>query len=596
VPSITKTISRPLLPGLVLAFCAWGGARAEIPYEVTFTPTGDDQLDSALEDASQLSALSGRTPDSEATLRSRAADDRDRMNAVARAFGYYDDDVKIAIDAKAKPAKVTVTVTPGPRYVLAAVEVVPAPGAPLPPNAPVVTPAEIGLKLGAPALAAPVAGGDDKIERVFRERSFPFARVTQRKVVVDHGTHEMRVTYTIVPGASAVFGPTQFAGLETVGQDYVARRLRWTEGQPYDIRLVDKTKDSLVASNLFSTVQVEPQQQTVDPAVTPMSVDVTERPPRTVAGEISYASTEGISGTATWEHRNLFGEAEDLKLSLIIGQEDSGVTADFRRPDMLGVGWDLVSQIKIDKEDANAYTSDGERLFGGFEYKGFQEIALGFGLALEHATITDYELQQRYTLVGIPLYAKRDASDDLLNPTKGDREGITITPYTDPARTDLSFISMRINGSYYLRLGDTDRYVLAAMGAIGSTVGISLDELPKDKRFYVGGGGSVRGYGFQRAGPLGPHDEPVGGLSSTEASLELRYKLTETIGLVPFVDAGNVYDTAFPDLSKRVFIGAGFGVRYYTGLGPLRLDLATPLHQREGDAPIQIYVSLGQAF
>jgi translocation and assembly module TamA len=157
-------------------------------------------------------------------------------------------------------------------------------------------------------------------------------------------------------------------------------------------------------------------------------------------------------------------------------------------------------------------------------------------------------------------------------------------------------VSGRINGSYYQRLGDSDRYVVAVLGALGATVGVGLDELPKDKRFYAGGGGSVRGYGFQRAGPIDTNDTPIGGLSSAEASLEFRYKLTETIGIVPFVDAGNVYDTSFPDLSKRVFIGAGIGARYYTGLGPLRFDIAAPLHRRSGDRPFQIYVSLGQAF
>jgi translocation and assembly module TamA len=256
----------------------------------------------------------------------------------------------------------------------------------------------------------------------------------------------------------------------------------------------------------------------------------------------------------------------------------------------------LVSNITINKEDAIAYTSEGELFSTGFEYKGFHQIIIGMGVSLGHAMITDYQLHQRYTLIGIPVYAKRDSTDDLLNPTIGDREGITVTPYTDPGKSALTFISGRINGSYYQRLGDSDRYVVAVLGALGATVGVSLDELPKDKRFYAGGGGSVRGYGFQRAGPIDSNDTPIGGLSSAEASLEFRYKLTETIGIVPFVDAGNVYDTAFPDLGERLFLGAGIGARYYTGLGPLRFDIAAPLHRRNGDRPIEIYVSLGQAF
>jgi translocation and assembly module TamA len=405
----------------------------------------------------------------------------------------------------------------------------------------------------------------------------------------------MTVVYMLDPGPTASFGQTSFKGLDSVHEAYVSRHLGWAEGDLYNVDKVEKTRDQLVASNLFSTVAIDTEKGP-EPDIVPMQVDVTERLPRSVAIGGSYASTEGISANASWEHRNLFGEAEDLKFGLLVGQEDSAVTADFRKPDIFGVGWDLVSNITINKEDAIAYTSDGELFTTGFEYKGFQQIVIGVGLSLGHATITDYELHQHYTLIGIPVYAKRDNTDDLLNPTIGDREGITFTPYTDPGNSKLTFISGRINGSYYQRLGDSDRYVVAVLGALGATVGVGLNELPKDKRFYAGGGGSVRGYGFQRAGPIDSNDTPIGGLSSAEASLEFRYKLTETIGIVPFVDAGNVYDTAFPDLGERLFLGAGIGARYYTGLGPLRFDIAAPLHRRNGDRPIEIYVSLGQAF
>jgi translocation and assembly module TamA len=584
-----------LICGPLLALAVCGVARAEVPYEVTFTPTGDDALDGAIEEASQLSALSDRAPDSDAALRSRAADDRGRFNAVARAYGYYDDTVDVAIDSKASPVKITVTVVPGPAYLLTSVAVVGTSGKTLPPGVPSITTEQLGLELGKPALAAPVAAANARIERIFRAKGYPFASVRDRKVTIDHGTHTMAVVYELDPGPTASFGQTSFKGLESVHEAYVARHLSWTAGDPYNVDLVEKTRDALVASNLFSTVAIDTQKGP-EPDIVPMAVDVTERLPRSVAIGGSYASTEGISANASWEHRNLFGEAEDLKFGILIGQEDSALTADFRKPDIFGVNWDLVSNITINKEDAIAYTSEGELFSTGFEYKGFHQIVIGMGLSLGHAIITDYQLHQRYTLIGIPVYAKRDSTDDLLNPTMGDREGLTVTPYTDPGNSSLTFISGRVNGSYYQRLGDSDRYVVAVLGAIGATVGVSLDELPKDKRFYAGGGGSVRGYGFQRAGPIDMNDTPIGGLSSAEASLEFRYKLTQTIGIVPFLDAGNVYDTSFPDLSKRLFLGAGIGARYYTGLGPLRFDIAAPLHRRNGDRPFQIYVSLGQAF
>ena len=572
-----------------------GVARADVPYEVTFTPTGDDRLDGAIEEASQLSALSDRAPDSDAALRSRAADDRERFNAVARAFGYYDDTVDVAIDSTAPPVKITVTVVPGPQYLLSSVTVVGVDGKMLPPNAPSITTTQLDLHLGKQAYSAPVAAANARIERIFRAHGYPFASVKNRKVTIDHGTHTMTVVYMLEPGPTASFGQTGFKALDSVHEAYVARHLGWAEGDLYNVDKVEKTRDQLVASNLFSTVAIDTEKGP-DPDVVPMQVDVTERLPRSVAIGGSYASTEGISGNASWEHRNLFGEAEDLKFGILVGQEDSAITADFRKPDIFGVGWDFLSDITIGKEDAIAYTSDGEKWFNGFEYKLIQNVVIGAGISLEHATITDYELHQHYMLIGLPVYVKRDGTDDLLNPTTGSREGITLTPYTDPGNSKLSFINGQINGSYYQRLGDSDRYVVAVLASLGATVGVSLDELPKDKRFYAGGGGSVRGYGFQRAGPIDANDTPIGGLSSAGASLEFRYKLTETIGIVPFVDAGNVYDTAFPDLGERLFLGAGIGARYYTGLGPLRFDIAAPLHRRNGDRPIQIYVSLGQAF
>jgi translocation and assembly module TamA len=570
-------------------------ARAEVPYEVTFAPTGDDALDSAIEEASQLSALTDNPPDSDAALRSRVADDKGRINAVARSLGYYDDTVEITTDMKADPVQVTVKVTPGPQYLLAKVTITGVGGKPLPLGSPVITPEELKLEIGKPAIAAPVAAANGLIEHKFQAQSFPFAHIAQRKVTIDHGTREMTVVYEVEPGPSAVFGPTRITGLQDVHEAYVDRRLSWQAGLPYDVTLLEKTRDSLVASNLFSTVEIKAEKAD-DPNVAPMWVDVTERPPRSVAAGGSYASTEGVSANVTWEHRNLLGEAENLKFGLLVGQELSAATADFRKPDMFGIGWDLVSNITIDKETSDAYDSKGGRISGGFEYKALEHLAFGAGLSLEHARISDYEIQQHYTLIGVPAYVRRDATDDLLNPTTGDREALVITPYVDPTGNGLNFINGKATGSIYQRLGDTDEFVVALLGAIGATVGVSLDDLPKDKRFYAGGGGSVRGYAFQHAGPIGIHDDPVGGLSSFETSLELRYKLTETIGLVPFVDAGSVYNTSFPDLSKRLFIGAGLGVRYYTGLGPLRLDVAAPLHRRGGDRPFQIYVSLGQAF
>ena len=169
-------------------------------------------------------------------------------------------------------------------------------------------------------------------------------------------------------------------------------------------------------------------------------------------------------------------------------------------------------------------------------------------------------------------------------------------PHRSFSSPDLTFTSGRLSATTYQRLTDSDRYVVALFGAVSSVEGASLAQLPADKRVYAGGGGSIRAYGYQMAGPLDANKNPIGGKSAVEVSLEARIKLTDTIGIVPFLDAGSFYRSSVPQLGRTLFWGPGLGLRYYTSFGPVRLDVATPLRRRNADSPIQLYISLGQAF
>jgi translocation and assembly module TamA len=186
--------------------------------------------------------------------------------------------------------------------------------------------------------------------------------------------------------------------------------------------------------------------------------------------------------------------------------------------------------------------------------------------------------------------------DDVLNPTRGSRESLLLTPNTSFTGPSLTFLNSRLDANVYRPLDEDGRFVAAGFLGIGSIIGPSRDTLPADQRLYAGGGGSLRGYGFQLAGPLGPDDKPLGGRSLLQFGTELRAKVTETIGVVPFVEAGNVYTAPFPNLRGGLLYDAGIGLRYFTPIGPVRFDIATPLRRRSADAIVQIYISIGQAF
>jgi translocation and assembly module TamA len=585
------------LLGLFAVAMSIAGARAEVPYSVEITGVDDDQLEQDLEAVSQLVKLKDRPPASEAMLRRRAEDDLPRLKQVVEAAGYRAAAVYYAIDQSTDPIKVTVKVVPGPLYRLDKV-LLQTPDGATPPDIDVNNPSAFGLEIGGQARSAPVLAAEAKIVDVFAQHGRPFAKVTNRRVVVDHGTRTMSVTYTVDPGPTAKFGPVAIEGLTSIDRGYVERRVEWQRGAPFDSRAVEETRKALVDTGLFNSVRMINGNEIDGAGEVPMTIHLTERPPHSIGGGIAYNTSEGFGAKAFWEDRNLFGGAERLRLSTEFAQNRLALLGNYRQPDFLRKDDDLVVIAELADDTPVAYSARRERLASGIERRFKHLVAGGVSLQFEHTNVTEAarQITQTYSVASLPVFFRRDTSDDLLNPTTGTRALLTLTPYTSVSGRRLTFASSRLTGSAYRKLGSSDRFVIAGFGALGSIVGESRDAVPADKRLYEGGGGSLRGYGYQLAGPLNGDHKPFGGRSAIEFGGELRIKITETIGIVPFLEAGNVYDQSFPKLGNRLLYDTGIGARYYTPVGPVRIDVAVPLSKRPGDASFQIYVSLGQAF
>lgn len=588
----------PRLRALTLAFLmtalAIWPASADAPYKIDIAIDGskDKKLLEALQSASQLVALKDRPPPSTAALRRRADEDLPRLQQAMNAEGYWQAKITYTLDAKPQPATVAVKVTPGPLYHLAKLEFVLASGAPAPlPQ----TPEQVGLTLGAPALSEPVDDANARLVSLYAQNGQPFAQVVDRKVVVDLATATMSARYTIDPGAKVRFGASTVNGLHRVDADFVTRRIAWTEGADYDQRKVDATLKDLVSSALFSGVQINHADQPAADGTVAMTLALIEGPPHSVGVGAGYNTDIGLGASTFWEDRNLFGEGEDLRLSAGAAQRQLGVAAAFRRPDFLVRKQDLIVDAELLQEETDAYDSRRARVYVGVEELMFPPYTLGGGVSLERAYLTNTTRDENYLLLGTPLYVRRDTTDDLLDPTMGTRATVTATPYHGLLGDGLNFLSTRVEDRAYFRVGESEKSVIAVYGALGSIVGASLEELPADKRLYAGGAGSVRGYGYQLAGPLDSSNVPIGGRSSLELGGEFRYRITDTIGLVPFLDAGTVFPTNLPN-KPSLFYSPGLGLRYYTAIGPIRLDLAFPLEKRPADSAFQVYISIGQAF
>ena len=576
--------------------------QADIHYETTISGASDSDLANLLDKVSELKTLEDRLPASEEALRRRADRDLGRLSDAARSLGYWDAQLHYDLDSAVEPQKVTVKVTPGPLYHVASVAVLGPDGRPLPipPNAP-----PLALKPGDPARTAPVVAAESGLLAAFGDSGHPFAKIDSRQVVIDHRSHTMEVTYKLIPGPAMRFGELSINGLKTLNAGYVERRLRWRRGEAYNAATVEETRRALIESGLFSTVQITPTADSREPGSAQMTIDATERPHRTVGAGVGYNTSQGAAARVFWENRNLFGNAEYLKLSATGGQQVYGVNANFRRPDFLVTDQDFLATAEIADDTPVAYHSRRALATAGVERRFGRLLTGGVLVEAEKANVeqlanvstnTSAQRTQRYTLFGIPAYLKLDTTDNLLSPTRGWRAQLSVTPAHIFSTPSATYVTSLLSASTYWKVDANGRAILAGKAALGTLDGAPLASLPADQRIYVGGGGTIRPYGYQMAGQLAPNNDPIGGRSSLVLNFESRVKITDTIGVVPFVDAGSYYESSVPQLGHRLFYGVGLGLRYYTPFGPLRLDLATPLYKRNADSWVQVYVSLGEAF
>ena len=576
--------------------------QADIHYETTISGASDSDLANLLDKVSELKTLEDRLPASEEALRRRADRDLGRLSDAARSLGYWDAQFHYDLDSAVEPQKVTVKVTPGPLYHVASVAVLGPDGRPLPipPNVP-----PLPLKPGDPARTAPVVAAESGLLAAFGDSGHPFAKIDSRQVVIDHRSHTMEVTYKLIPGPAMRFGEVSINGLKTLNPGYVERRLRWRRGEAYNAATVEETRRALIESGLFSTVQITPTADSREPGSAQMTIDATERPHRTVGAGVGYNTSQGAAARVFWENRNLFGNAEYLKLSATGGQQVYGVNANFRRPDFLVTDQDFLATAEIADDTPVAYHSRRALATAGVERRFGRLLTGGVLVEAEKANVeqlanvstnTSAQRTQRYTLFGIPAYLKLDTTDNLLSPTRGWRAQLSVTPAHIFSTPSATYVTSLLSASTYWKVDANGRAILAGKAALGTLDGAPLASLPADQRIYVGGGGTIRPYGYQMAGQLAPNNDPIGGRSSLVLNFESRVKITDTIGVVPFVDAGSYYESSVPQLGHRLFYGVGLGLRYYTPFGPLRLDLATPLYKRNPDSWVQVYVSLGEAF
>lgn len=594
--------------GVFAALAPAVAAAQPAPYAVTVTGVEDGELRGLLEETSSLVRLQDQPPPSPIGLRRRADDDRERLDTALRSEGYYDARIEVSLDrGPDEKTRVLVAVAPEEPYRFHAVTIAAVGGAALPPDLP--GGAALCLAPGAVARAPLVVAAEGKLKEALAARGYPFASVAGRRAVIDRDNRTMDVAFTLDPGPPVRLGAARFAGLDGVDPALVMGRVGWRPGQPYRPELIERTRAALSALGVFNSVTLEVDKTPAADGSHGVAITVVERKRRFVGFGASYSNAEGLGGQTYWGHRNLFGGGETLRFGLDLKRlnsntltrigldnADETLTAELRKPDFLRVDQTLVVAAAAINEHPESYQRQAVTEQVRLERKLDHHLTVGAGLAGEQSDIIDITGESYASLAGLPLSVSYDTTDALLDPTLGNRVTLETTPWLRADRSNRNFVVNRLTSSSYHDLVGDGGLVAAGRLSWGTILAGNTLTLPTDKRFFGGGGGSIRGYGYHLVGPVNDQNVALGGRSLVELGAELRIKITETLGVVPFVDAGNVYNTMLPALSHALLVGTGLGVRYYTAFGPLRLDVGMPVPKRQHDDPIQVYISLGQAF
>ncbi len=596
-----SSLLRPLVAALlavIIAVAVPAAAADGLAYDVSIEGIKDSDLQKSALEASGLMEKKRRPVLSIRALTRRAEDSLDRIRTLLRARGYYAAEQEVTVTGRPeKPALVTIRVRLGRAYRIGAFRLRLAD--PREDNRALTVPfAELGFKPGDIARAEIVAESDAKLLAALGRRAYPLARVVKRRNVVDHKARTLTVETTVETGPYCRFGGITVEGLESVHHRAIRRRLAWTPGAPFNSDRLEATRKRLRGTGLFSSVIVRHTGKADAGGRLPVVAEVKERKHRSIGAGASYSSTEGFLGKLFWEHRNLLRGGERLGLRIEGGEIRQGVFGDFRIPDFGTTDQDLVFDARIARESPDGFTSREIAVAARLERRFSKTYKVSGGVGLDRSDVDDEEADGNFTFLTLPLSLRRDVSDDLLDPHRGGRDTLTLTPNFGILGTSADFLQAQVFDTVYLPIIPDKVLTLAGWARIGTIIGADTLDIPANKRLYSGGSGSVRGYALNSIGPLDANNDPVGGRSRTGFGAELRWRVTGPFGLVAFTEAGAVYDDPMPDWGEDLQWGAGLGLRYYLPrIGPVRLDVAVPLNRRNSvDDAFQVLVSLGQAF
>lgn len=585
-------------------------------YNAEFEIVGDASVEDTIRNASSLWAGRDDPASGAAGLLATSRGDYRRIVAALYAEGFYGGVVTILVNGREPTtlppdsrlgdiASVAIRVDTGSQFRFGNLEITNRAPIAAGTNGSVPSEASAGFVSGGIAQSGAIRRAARLAVLDWRQLGHPKAKIADQDIVADHKSNSVDVTLLVEPGQRATIGTVTIEGATDIDAGFITRQAGLTPGRDYDPDDIERAKRRLMDLEVFSTVRIVEAESVNADGTLPITIVVQERKPRRIGVGATLSTTDGLGVEAFWLHRNLLGQAERLRLNAKLAgigvpintaQFDYSIGGIFTKPGVLTPDTDLIASASAQRTVLTSYTQTSIEAKLGLSHDISSELRVEGGLEVQRANFNDTLFGNRdFTVFGTYVGVTYDSRDDPNDATEGIYAALSGEAFYEAQFGNPAVLASAEARTYFSPLAD-DRLVLAGRVKVGLLLGPSIAQTPPDKLFFSGGGGSVRGFSYRSIGVTGPGGTVTGGKFLTEASVEARVKVTENIGIVGFVDAGYVSADTFVGLSQGTRIGVGAGLRYQTGFGPLRLDVAVPLNRQANDPDYAIYVGVGQAY
>ncbi|WGT51922.1 autotransporter assembly complex protein TamA [Thioclava nitratireducens] len=578
-------------------------ATPALAYSLKFnTPGASDDLRNTIKGASLLAqSADDKSKDAQDVL-AEARADYNRIVSALFGEGRYSGTVSIKLDGREAASippldapstvnNVTVTVTPGPEFTFSRADIAPvAPKTDLPE----------GYKVGKVAKSGVIVDAASAATTGWRDAGHAKAEVSYQNIVADHRANQLASDVRLAPGPLVTFGRLETSGNKRLRTKRLREIAGFPKGEVYDPKKLDQVQSRLQRTGIFSSVTIT-EAKTLNPDDSlDVNLAVVEQKKRKIGLGAELSSSDGLGLNGYWLHRNLFGGGERFRVDAGIsgiggatGGTDYSIGARIDRPATFNPETSAYITTEISQKNEEDYTENAFDIGFGltriFNDKLTGDVSINYGWS----KVTDDSGETYFRQVYLPTKLTWDDRDNALDPTKGYYIQAGVTPFVGIGGDTGTGAQVTGDLRAYKGFGQNDRFVLAGRVQLGGVYGSNLENTPRDYLFYSGGGGTVRGQPYQSLGVevLEGGTLKTGGTEFVGFQGEARIGITDKIGAVAFYDYGYVAGGG----QSGSQAGAGLGLRYKTGIGPIRLDVGFPVSGGTGSGA-QLYIGIGQAF